>query len=377
MIKKKLKIWLSATSILNEELHLIKNVLLKRYTVIYSNDLIENAGENFNEASHLALLEQCDLFLGIINPKLKTSNCIPRAIYLKEIEHAMALEKPYWYLVHRDVTFTRNLLKDLVLNDEKNIESKNKYFFDIRTINIYEAILKQSNLDSGFHQPLDFFRLNELLGKLQQSINNEKKRGQIKMMLASTVYGFEDQLSKIIEELKQNELKVLNSFYGSIQVNPKLSNLDNCTQAVHDTHWFSGLVRPYYGTGNINEKNITFEEIKTAIKLQKPRWFYVHRDVIFASRIMEFIEVKKVLIKDGDKKTVSEKNSLHPNKHIDSETIELYNRVTKDHEKDLKLRNGNWAQEFFSFTEAEIYIKTQFSDYTFIDNLINKAKNGR
>ena len=44
-------------------------------------------------------------------------------------------------------------------------------------------------------------------------------------MLASTVYGFEDQLSKIIDDLKQNEFKVLNSFHGSIQVNPKLSNL--------------------------------------------------------------------------------------------------------------------------------------------------------
>jgi hypothetical protein len=377
MKKKKLKIWLSATSILEAELHLIKNVLLKRYTVIYSNDLIENSGENFNEASHLAALKQCDLFLGVINPKLKTSNFIPRDIYLKEIEYAMSLEKPYWCLVHRDVTFTRNLLKDLVLNDEKNIESKNKYFFDIRTIEIYKEILNQSNFDTGFHPLIDFFRLNELLGKLQQSIYNEKRSGQLKMMFASTVYGFEDQLSKIIEDLKQNEFNVLNSFYGSIQVNPKLSNLDNCIQAVHDTHWFSGLVRPYYGTGNINEKNITFEEINTAIKLQKPRWFYIHRDVIFASRIMEFIEVKKVLIKDGDKNTVSEKNILHQNNHIDSETIELYNRVTKDHEKDLKLRNGNWAQEFYSFTEAEIYIKTQFSDYTFIDKLINNAKNER
>jgi len=377
MSRKILKIWLSATSILDAELHLIKNVLLKRFTVIYSNELIEKAGENFNEASHLTALDQCDLFLGIINPKLKTSNFIPRDIYLKEIEYTISHEKPYWYLVHRDVTFTRNLLKDLVLNDEKIIESKNKYFFDIRTLNIYEKILNQNNFDIGYHQPSEFFRLNELLVKFQQSIVKEKKKGQIKIMLASTVYGFEDQLSKIIEDLKQNEFKVLNSFFGSIQVNPKLSNLDNCIQAVHDTNWFSGLVRPYYGTGNIDEKNITFEEINTAIKLQKPRWFYVHRDVIFASRIMEFIEVKKVLIKDGSKKTVSEKNILHKNKHIDSETIELYDRVTKNYEKDLKLRNGNWAQEYYSFTEAEIYIKTQFSDYSFIDNLINKAKNGR
>jgi hypothetical protein len=267
-------------------------------------------------------------------------------------------------------------LKDLGLKNE-GIQSKNKYFFDIRTIDIYQEILQQSNLDIGFHQPFEFFRLNQLLTEFQNSIYKEKKRDIKKMMLASTVYGFEDQLSKIIEDLQQNEFKVLNSHYGSIQVNPQLSNLNNCIQAVHDTNWFAGLVRPYYGTGNINEKNITFEEIKTVIQLQKPRWFYIHRDVIFASKIMSFIEVKNSVSKDGEKNTFSVSNILKKNKHIDIETIELYNSVTKDKEENLELRNGNWAQEFFSFTEAQIYIETQFSDYSFIDNLLNKEKNGR
>lgn len=376
MAKTKLKIWLSATSLLDDELRLIKDVLLKRYTVIYSNKVIEDAGEHFSLENHLKRIEECNLFLGIIKPNLNALNCAPRDIYLKEIEHAISIEMPYWYVVHRDVTFTRNLLKDLHRNDG-GVQSKNKYFFDIRTLEIYTEILNQYNLDTGFHPALDFFRLYDLLVKLQQSVYNEKKKGKTKMMLASTVYGFEDQLSKIIEELKQNEFKVLSSFYGSIRVNPKLSNLNNCIQAVRDTQWFLGLVRPYYGTGNIDEKNITFEEIKTAIQQQKPRWFYIHRDVIFASRIFKFIEVNKVLIREDDKKTVSGENILRPNEHIDIETIELYNCVTKDNETNLKLRNGNWAQEYFSFTEAEIYIDTQFSDYSFIDNLLNKAKHGR
>jgi hypothetical protein len=376
MAKKKLKIWLSATSILEEDLRFIKNVLLKRYTVIYSNELIENAGTDFSLENHLKELDQCDLFLGIIKPKLKPLKFAQSDIYLKEFEHTLSHDIPYWYLVHRDVTFTRNLLKDLGLKNE-GIQSKNKYFFDIRTIDIYQEILQQSNLDIGFHQPFEFFRLNQLLTEFQNSIYKEKKRDIKKMMLASTVYGFEDQLSKIIEDLQQNEFKVLNSHYGSIQVNPQLSNLNNCIQAVHDTNWFAGLVRPYYGTGNINEKNITFEEIKTVIQLQKPRWFYIHRDVIFASKIMSFIEVKNSVSKDGEKNTFSVSNILKKNKHIDIETIELYNSVTKDKEENLELRNGNWAQEFFSFTEAQIYIETQFSDYSFIDNLLNKEKNGR
>ncbi len=376
MAKKKLKIWLSATSILDEELLLIKSVLLKRYTVIYSNELIGNADADFNLKNHLKELEQCDLFLGIINPKLKPLKSAQSDIYLKEFEHTMSHEIPYWYLVHRDVTFTRSLLKDLVFKD-KEVQSKNKYFFDIRTIKIYDEILKQSNVDSGYHPALDFFRLNELLFKIKKSLFNEKKKGLKKLMLASTVYGFEDQLSKIIEDLQQNDFNVLNSHYGSIQVNPQLSNLDNCIQAVHDTHWFTGIVRPYYGTGNIVEKNITFEEIKTSIQLQKPRWFYIHRDVVFASRIINDIEVKKVLTDDEEKTKVSEKNILKKNNHIDIETIELYNCVTKDKEKELKLRNGNWAQEFYLMTEAQIYIETQFSDYSFIDNLLNKEKHGR
>lgn len=288
----------------------------------------------------------------------------------------MSIEMPYWFVVHRDVTFTRNLLKDLHWN-EWRVQSKNIYFFDIRTLEIYKEILNQYNLNTGFHPPLEFFRLNLLLTSLQKSLFKEKKSGVKKMMLASTVYGFEDQLSKIIADLEQNGFHALNSYYGSIQVNPNLSNLDNCIQAVQNTQWFAGLVRPYYGTGNIDEKNITFEEIKTAIQLQKPRWFYIHRDVIFANRIIDFIEVKKVLQKNDDEQIIPEKNILHKNSHIDIETIDLYNCVTKDNEKKLKLRNGNWVQEYFSFTEAEIYIKTQFSDYSFIDNLLNKAKNGR
>jgi hypothetical protein len=111
--------------------------------------------------------------------------------------------------------------------------------------------------------------------------------------------------------------------------------------------------------------------------LKKPRWFYIHRDVIFASRIINDIEVKKDLPKDGDKTTVSGSNFLSKNNHIDIETIELYNCVTKDKEKELQLRNGNWAQEFYLMTEAQIYIETQFSDYSFIDNLLNKEKRGR
>lgn len=112
-------------------------------------------------------------------------------------------------------------------------------------------------------------------------------KDKVKIMVGSTVYGFEDQLSSIVAQLNTMGFEVLNSHHGSIKVNPKLSNLDNCLNAVKECDLFLGIIRPYCGTGNIGEKNITFEEIKEAIRLEKPYWFLVHRDVVFARTLFK------------------------------------------------------------------------------------------
>lgn len=374
MAKKKLKIWLSATSISPEDMGQIIPVLVQKYDIIQSQQLVIEAGDDFNLDVHLTELEKCDLFLGIIQPKLSKSNIGVDNIYLEEIKKAIELEIPYWYLVHRDVTFSRNLLNDLVKSNDGTVKSKNKYFFDIRTIEIYKEILNQSidHSDDNNHKPIEFYRLDGLIQNFEQSIFNVGQKNNTKLMLASTVYGFEDQLSKIIHDIAEKDFKVLSSFLGSIKVNPKLSNLANCLKAVEETNWFMGIVRPYYGTGNINEKNITFEEIKTSIKLNKPRWFYIHRDVTFAEKI-----VGRILVKNTEESKPKIPNELLPNHHIDKEAIDLYNFVIKNDEEKLELRNGNWAQEFFVFTEALIYIRSQFLDLQFIETLLNKNNNGR
>lgn len=374
MTNTKFKIWLSATSIAVEDLGQIIPVLNRKYDIIQSQQVAVKAGSDFDLDEHLKELEQCDLFLGIIQPKLFKSSTGLRNIYLEEIKKAIELGIPYWYLVHRDVTFTRNLLNDLVKTKEDFVKSANQYFFDVRTIEIYKEILNQNigHNDVNNHKPLEFFRLDGLIQHFEQSIFNSGNVKYTKLMLASTVHGFEDQLSKIIHDFAEKDFNVLSSFQGSIKVNPKLSNLDNCIQAVVEASWFLGIVRPYFGTGNINEKNITFEEIKTAIKLNRPRWFYIHRDVIFAAKILESIQVNNI---EGSETKTS--NELLPNHYIDKEAIDLYNYVIKNNEKHLELRNGNWAQEFFVFTEALTYVRSQFLDFKFVENLLNKNNNGR
>jgi hypothetical protein len=183
-------------------------------------------------------------------------------------------------------------------------------------------------------------------------------------MIGSTVYGFEDQLSKIVSDLESKKFKVLNSHYGSIKVNPRLSNLDNSLEAVKESELFLGIIRPYYGTGNIAGMNITFEEIKKAIELKHPAWFLVHRNVEFADKLF-----KRILCSDDNKPELTD------NKIIDERSIELYDAVIKDDVKELELRNGNWVQEYNQTSGMMIYIDTQFSDQEFISQILTQKEN--
>lgn len=123
---------------------------------------------------------------------------------------------------------------------------------------------------------------------------------------------------------------------------------------------FLGIIRPFYGTGNIGEKNITFEEIKRAVNLKKPYWFLVHRDVVFARKLFG-------KMKDSDKIEIIKNNFFVPL------CIDVYNYVIKNHIP-VTLRNGNWAQEFYRLDELSIYVKTQFEDRAFIENILSKEK---
>jgi hypothetical protein len=188
-----------------------------------------------------------------------------------------------------------------------------------------------------------------------------KKKNEVKIMVGSTVYGFEDQLSQIVAQFNTLGYKVLNSHHGSIKVNPNLSNLDNCLKAVEECDLFLGIIRPYCGTGNIGEKNISFEEIKEAIRLKKPYWFLIHRDVVYTRLLL-----KKMKLKSGDEVLFTD------NRLFDKRSIEMYEHVIKNH-IDVTLRNGNWAQEFYRLDEMMVYINAQFTDKDFINEVMNHS----
>ncbi len=189
-------------------------------------------------------------------------------------------------------------------------------------------------------------------------------------MVASTVYGFQDQLSQIIVQLSTLGYEVLNSHHGTIKTNSKLSNLENCINAVADCDIFLGIIRPFYGTGNIDEKNITFEEIKEAIRLNKPYWFLVHRDVVFARNLFK----KMTVIHGGttlEGKKLLEAIDTKDKKQFDKRSIDIYDYVIKDNTP-VEQRNGNWVHEFYRLDEMMLYINTQFKNKDFIRRILNQ-----
>lgn len=187
---------------------------------------------------------------------------------------------------------------------------------------------------------------------------------RLKIMVGSTIYKFENELSAIVATLETLGYDVISSYAGTVKVNPRLSNLDNCIKAVGECDLFLGIIRPFYGTGNIGEKNITFEEMKEAVRLNKAYWFMAHRDVTFCRQLQR----KLVTPIDFNFKKKDD------NKYFfDARTLEIYDFAIKSYEKDVANRTGNWVQEFYRLDEILKYIITQFEDTDRIEQIIKEG----
>lgn len=184
------------------------------------------------------------------------------------------------------------------------------------------------------------------------------KRNGIKVLVASTVYGFEDQLAAIYAQLDSYGYDVLNSHMGTVYAGAENSNLVNCMDAVEECDAFLGIIRPYYGSGVIGETSITHEEVLKAIMLRKARWFLVDSKVVFARQLLRKAEI----VEKNIGKSISLNDVIiRPNSIIDVRSIDIYNEVTKDKVKPEE-RKGHWAQEYYDLPGMTRFIEGQFKD---------------
>jgi len=177
-------------------------------------------------------------------------------------------------------------------------------------------------------------------------------------MVSSTVYGIEDFLDLTYVLLDGLGYEVWMSHKGTMPVDPKLSNFDNCERCVNNCDLFLGIITPQYGTG-VDKKSggvsITHREISEAISQQKSRWILAHDHVVFARAFLNKLQLAG--------KPARPKLTLADNRILDDlRCIELYEEVIQA-ATPLPDRVGNWAQTFRSPDEGQIFVLAQFSRY--------------
>ena len=190
----------------------------------------------------------------------------------------------------------------------------------------------------------------------------------LRLLLASTVYGFETELNQIAAMLRAYGYEVWNSHLGTIRAHPGKSNLENCLIAVQECDLFLGIIRPFYGSGKIGGRSITHEEMLRAVELVKPRWFLVHDHVTFARQLLRPL----FFTKSGNLK----KGSLKfPKTAVmdDLRVLTMYDDVIQDG-LPIADRKGHWAQQFFHLDEALRYIDTNLKDIEFVRQICEEMK---
>ena len=180
-------------------------------------------------------------------------------------------------------------------------------------------------------------------------------REVIKIMVSSTVYGFEKDLRQLcatIESYKSREFEyqVLNSCLGSIYVAPGVSNIEACLRAVDECDFFFGIILPRYGSG------ITHEEFTRAIQLDKPRGFLSHFSVRYAREILAQYMYTNIKTRVRNPDFRFNKTPVFE----DARIIDMYNEAIQD---GLPLDQRRWAHEFGHFDGDEMtFVETEFKN---------------
>ena len=191
--------------------------------------------------------------------------------------------------------------------------------------------------------------------------------GKIEIMIASSVYLFEDQLKQICGLFEQKGYRPINSHYKTMPADPSKSNLENCLEAVRNCDVLFGIIRPFYGTGIIGKTSITHEEMKLAITLKKPHWFVAHRDIRVARALL-----KQYMFHNNG--TVNKDFKYESTSLLDDiRVIDMYNNTIQEHIPPEQ-RIGHWTDEYFDLDDIIKVIQTQFGDIERIKKIMASMK---
>jgi len=191
---------------------------------------------------------------------------------------------------------------------------------------------------------------------------------KLKIMVASTIYGFQDQLEIICNLIDSfGHYQVMNSHMKTLPVYPHLSAQDTCLAAVAECDLFFGIIRPRYGAVVEEPYSITHREITKSIELRKPRWLICHRDIIVARQLL------KQYMYNADESpnlAFSYKKTILMD---DIRLVDMYNEATMD-DIPPEDRVGHWVDEFYRLDDIKKCVITNFSDIHRVKLIIDQMK---
>lgn len=184
----------------------------------------------------------------------------------------------------------------------------------------------------------------------------------LKLMVSSTVYDIPYLLDQVEATLTAYGYKPWMSAKGTIPVDPRLSNFENCLRAVQSCDLYFGIITPAYGSGKEKKdgQSITHRELLEAIRLDKPRWIVCHEKVMTARSFLNDLSY------DGNSLSGAqgrEKLSLKKGPALlkDLKTIDMLEAAQMENVP-VADRRGNWVQPYANDGEVLTYINTQFGE---------------
>jgi len=197
----------------------------------------------------------------------------------------------------------------------------------------------------------------------QPAESQEEDRKPI-IMVSSTVDGIEDLLEQIFAILSA-EFTVWMSYKGTVPVDSKKSNFENCLDAVKRCDLFLGIITTSYGSGRDgSEPSITHQEVRAVLKRDIPRWFLAHRDVELAYDLIRNLghRIPDSISDLNERMKKLRKAGRHP-VIDDYRVLEMYAEVIQA-KKRLSKRRGNWAQPFATAADGRVFVVSQFLRYS-------------
>ena len=189
------------------------------------------------------------------------------------------------------------------------------------------------------------------------------------VLVSSSVYGQEELLNRIYDKLTVLGYEVWMSHKGTIPVNSYEDTLKLCLKAVEECDLFLGLITTNYGTTKDGDISITHAEMRRAKELNKPRWFLVHANVVFARQLLKNLGYQN---SDERKKLTLKRTALF----TDLRVLDLYEEMQGIVK--VPVQNGNegqdngirWVQTYRQEDDAVLFTDAQFSRYQDVERLL-------